>query len=59
VFFVCKKDGGKHMVMDYKRLNKQMIKNNYPLSLITDLVDSMGNKKVFTKIDLQWGYNNV
>ena len=29
------------------------------LPLITDLVDSMGNKKLFTKMDLQWGYNNV
>ena len=47
------------MVMDYHRLNKQMVKNNYPLPLITDLVDSMGNKKLFTKMDLQWGYNNV
>ena len=27
--------------------------------MITDLVDSMGNKRVFTKMDLQWGYNNV
>ena len=45
--------------MDYKRLNKQTVKNNYPLLLITDLVDSMGNKRVFTKIDLWWDYNNV
>ena len=52
VFFVGKKNGGKHMVMDYRRLNKQTVKNNYPLPLITDLVDSMGNKRVFTKIDL-------
>ena len=59
VFFVGKKNGGKCMVMDYHRLNKQMVKNNYPLPLITDLVDSMGNKKLFTKIDLRWGYNNV
>ena len=59
VFFVGKKDGGKHMVMDYRRLNKQTVKNNYPLPLITDLVDSMGSKKLFTKMDLQWGYNNV
>jgi len=59
VFFVNKKDGGKYMVMDYRRLNKQTIKNNYPLPLITNLVDSMGNKRVFTKMDLQWGYNNV
>jgi len=59
VFFVGKKDGGKCMVIDYRRLNKQTVKNNYPLPLITDLVNSMGNKRVFTKINLQWGYNNV
>jgi len=59
VFFVGKKDGRKHMIMDYRGLNKQMVKNNYPLPLIMDLVDSMGNKRVFTKMDLWWGYNNV
>jgi len=59
MFFVGKKNGRNHMVMDYRRLNKQTVKNNYPLPLITDLVDSMGNKRVFTKIDLQWGYNNM
>jgi len=40
------------MVMDYRRLNKQTVKNNYLLLLITNLVDSMGNKKLFTKMDL-------
>ena len=59
VFFVGKKDGGKHMVIDYHRLNKQIVKNNYLLPLITELVDSMGNKRVFTKMNLRWGYNNV
>jgi len=40
------------MVMDYHRLNKQIVKNNYPLPLITNLVDAMGNKRLFTKTDL-------
>jgi len=56
---VGKKDGGKHMVMDYHRLNKQTVKNNYLLPLITDLVDAIENKKLFTKMDLRWGYNNI
>jgi len=59
VFFVGKKDESKCMVMDYRRLNKQMVKNNYLLLLITDLVDSMGNKRVFTKMNLWWDYNNM
>jgi len=36
-----------------------MIKNNYPLLLISDILENIGTKKVFTKIDLRWGYNNV
>jgi len=52
VFFVGKKDEKKRMVMDYRSLNKQTVKNNYSLPLITDLIDNIGSKKVFTKIDL-------
>jgi len=59
VFFVGKKDGKKRMVMDYCNLNSQTVKNNYPLSLITELIDNMGGKKVFTKMDLRWEFNNV
>ena len=59
VFFVGKKDGSKRMVIDYCNLNNQMIKNNYPLPLITELIDNIGSKKVFTKVDLRWGFNNV
>ena len=59
VFFVPKKDGKKRMVQDYRYLNSWTIKNNYLLSLISDLIDSIGKKKVFMKMDLRWGYNNV
>jgi hypothetical protein len=37
----------------------QMVKNNYPLPLISQLVDKLKGSKWFTKIDLRWGYNNV
>jgi len=59
VFFVRKKDRKKRMVQDYQYLNKGTVKDNYPLPLILDLINTMGIKKVFTKIDLRWGYNNV
>jgi len=59
VFFVGKKDESKRMVMDYHSLNNQTVKNNYPLPLITDLIDNMESKRVFTKMDLWWGFNNV
>ena len=64
VFFVLKKDGKKRMVQkrmvqNYQYLNSWTIKNNYPLLLISELIDSIGKKKMFTKMDLRWGYNNM
>ena len=56
VFFVGKKDGNKIIVQD---LNEWTIKNNYPLPLISDIIENIGTKKVSTNLDLQWGYNNV
>ena len=59
VFFVEKKNRKKRIVQDYKYLNKGTVKNNYFLSLILDLIDTMDMRKVFTKMDLQWKYNNI
>ena len=53
VFFVDKKDKSKRMVIDYHSLNNQTVKNNYPLPLITDLINNIESKRVFTKMDLQ------
>ena len=53
VFFVGKKDGKKRMVQNYCYLNEWTIKNNYSLSLFSDIVENIGMKKVFTKLDLQ------
>ena len=38
VFFIGKKNGKKRMVQNYRYLNEWTIKNNYPLSLILDVV---------------------
>ena len=59
VFFVGKKDSKKRMVQDYRYLNEWTIKNNYPLPLISNILENIGTKKVFIKMDLRWGYNNV
>ena len=53
VFFVGKKDGKKRIVQDYQYLNEWTVKNNYLLSLISDILESIGIKKVFTKINLR------
>ena len=46
-------------MIDYYSLNNQTVKNNYLLLLITDLINNIGNKRIFTKMNLWWGFNNV
>jgi len=36
-----------------------MIKNGYLLPLIVDILDRVRKRKVFTKLDLRWEYNNI
>jgi len=59
VHFVAKKDGIYRMVQDYHHINQWTIKNRYPLPLIADILDGVGKRKVFMKLDLRLGYNNV
>ena len=59
VFFMLKKNEKKRMVQDYQYLNSWTIKNNYPLSLISDLINNIRKKKIFTKMNLRWEYNNI
>ncbi|KAF8748816.1 Chromo (CHRromatin Organization MOdifier) domain [Rhizoctonia solani] len=52
-------DGSLRLVVDYRKLNDVTHKNVYPLPRQDDLMAKLRNAKLFTKLDLQWGYNNV
>ena len=52
VLLVKKKDGSMRLRVDYRQLNKVMIKNRYPLPRIDDLMDQLVGAEVFSKIDL-------
>ena len=58
-FFIKKKDGGLWPCQDYHYINEHTVRDTYPLLLISDLVDKLQGAKIFTKFDVQWGYNNV
>ncbi|KAF8749285.1 hypothetical protein RHS01_10208 [Rhizoctonia solani] len=59
VMFVPKKDGSRRLVVDYCCLNNRTKKNVYPLPCPDDLMAQLCGAKIFTKLDLRWGYNNV
>ncbi|GJR01447.1 putative reverse transcriptase domain-containing protein [Tanacetum coccineum] len=56
VLFVKKKDGLFRMCIDYRELNKLMVKNRYPLPRIDDLFDQLQGSSVYSTIDLRSGY---
>jgi len=59
VFFIKKKDSSLWLVQDYQALNSMMVKNKYPLPLISKLISQLYGAKYFTKLDVCWGFNNV
>ncbi|GKD18074.1 putative reverse transcriptase domain-containing protein, partial [Tanacetum coccineum] len=59
VLFVKKKDGSFRMCIDYRELNKLIVKNRYPLPRIGDLFDQLQGSSVYSKIDLRSGYHQL
>ena len=59
VFFIKKKDSSLRLVQDYRALNSMVVKNKYPLPLISELVSQLRRAKYFTKLNVYWGFNNI
>jgi transposase InsO family protein len=59
ILFVKKTDGTLRMVLDYRILNKKTIRDRFPIPRISDLLDRLGNAKIFSKLDLMSGFFQV
>ena len=59
VLFAKKKDKILLLCIDYRQLNRVMIKNRYPLPRIDDLFNLLRGARVYSKIDLRTGYHQL
>ena len=53
------KDGSLRMCVDYRTLNKVIIKNRYPLPRIDDLFDHLQGGSYFSKTNLRSRYHKL
>ena len=60
VYFINKKDlKEKRIIMDYREVNKWAVHDNNPLPNIQEALENLRNKTLFSKFNIQWGYNNI
>ncbi|GFT84684.1 hypothetical protein TNCV_2767061 [Trichonephila clavipes] len=59
IVLVKKKDGTTRLCVDYRRLNRKLVKDRFPLPLIEDVLDRLQGAKVYTTLDLKNGFFHV
>jgi len=59
VLLVSQKGGKSRLVVDYRRLNRQTWKQNFPLPSMDEQIESLGAGQLFVQLDLANGYFQV
>ncbi|KAE9029633.1 hypothetical protein PR001_g11481 [Phytophthora rubi] len=59
VLMIRKPDGEIRLCIDYRRLNAVTVKDCYPMPLIDDIIDVLGDARLFSTMDIASGYWNV
>ena len=59
IIVVPKGDGGKHLVIDYRALNKVTRKFTWPMPKVQDIFSKLNGATYFTTLDLCAGYHHI
>ena len=59
IIVVPKGDGGKHLVIDYRALNKVTRKFTWPMPKVEDIFSKLNRATYFTTLDLRAGYHHI
>ena len=59
IIVVPKGDGGKHLVIDYRALNKVTRKFMWPMPKVEDIFSKPNGATYFTTLDLRAGYHHI
>ena len=59
IIVVPKGDGGKHLVIDYRALNKVTRKFTWPMPKVDDIFSKLNRTIYFTTLDLRVGYHHI
>ena len=59
IIVVPKGDGGKHLIIDYRALNKVTRKFIWPMLKVEDIFSQLNGAKYFSTLDLRAGYHHI
>lgn len=59
IVLVKKKDNSTRLCIDYRRINKKIVKDRFPMPLIDDQLDKLRGSRIFTTLDLKNGFFHV
>ena len=59
VVIVPKYNGKIHLCVDMRQANQAIMRRRYPIPMVDEVLHTMNGSKVFSKLDLKWGYHQL